>query len=42
MTMTDRIEVSRGIIQMLSHRLRERVRDINDLRARYEVTQIEG
>jgi hypothetical protein len=37
--MTDRIEVARGIIQLLSHRLRQRVRDINDLRARYETIQ---
>jgi len=39
--MTDRSEVARGIIQVLSHRLRERVRDINELRTHYEVIKTE-
>ncbi len=40
--MTDRIEVARGIIQVLSRRLRERVHDLNELRANQEVTPQPG
>jgi hypothetical protein len=40
--MTDRIEVARGIIQVLSRRLRERVHDLNELRANQEVTSQPG
>ena len=34
--MEDRIEVARGIIQVLSRRLRDRVKDVNELRSRLE------
>jgi CRP-like cAMP-binding protein len=34
--MEDRIEVARGIIQVLSRRLRDRIRDVNELRSRLE------
>lgn len=40
--MSDRIEVARGIIQVLSRRLRERVQDLNELRANQEVTPQTG
>lgn len=37
--MDDRIEVARGIIHVLSQRLRARMRDLNDLRTRLEVLE---
>lgn len=37
--MDDRIEVARGIIQVLSQHLRARVRDLNNLRARLEAVE---
>jgi CRP/FNR family cyclic AMP-dependent transcriptional regulator len=37
--MDDRIEVARGIIQVLSQHLRERVRDLNNLRVRLEAVE---
>jgi ATP/ADP translocase/HEAT repeat protein len=40
--MTDRIEVARGIIQVLSRRLRERVHDLNELRINQEVASQPG
>lgn len=40
--MTDRIEVARGIIQVLSRRLRERVHDLNELHANQEITPQPG
>jgi HEAT repeat protein len=38
--MTDRIEVAHGIIRMLTHRLRERVHDLNELRADRDVAPL--
>jgi AAA family ATP:ADP antiporter len=37
--MDDRIEVARGIIRVLSQHLRARVRDLNDLRTRFEALE---
>ena len=36
--MADRPEVARGMIRVLSRRLRDRVRDLNELRDRLSVT----
>jgi CRP-like cAMP-binding protein len=34
--MEDRIEIARGIIKVLSRRLRERVKDVTELRSRLD------
>jgi hypothetical protein len=38
--MADRTEVARGIIHVLTHRLRTSMRDLNDLQAQLQVMDV--